>query len=316
MHTPKLFCTFVATKREISILIPVYNGDCRQMVESLSRQAQQLADLEHYEIIVADDGSSNRACVTVNSSISTLPHCRFIDRQQNVGRAAIRNFLAQTAQYEWLLFIDGDMTITHDDYLATYLNTEDDQQVVYGGYHIGTGEDSNLRYLYEKASAHQHTAEERQKRPYQHFHTANFMVSREVMLAHPFDERFRTYGYEDVLFGKTMRQNHISISHIDNTVGFCKFESNEHFVSKTEEGLRTLHAFRNDLRGYSNLLTFVEGIHLKVVRGAIRLWHTLFGKLERRNLCGKHPRIRLLKIYKIGYYLKLRIMNYKLNKPL
>lgn len=293
-------------KQELSILIPLYNGDCRQMVESLSQQAEALSDQLSYEIIVADDGSSNRETVLLNSEITHHPHCRFIDRKENVGRAAIRNFLAQTAQYEWLLFIDGDMTITHDDYLTSYLNTDDDQQVVYGGYHVGTGEKDNLRYLYEIASAHHHTAEERRKRPYQHFHTANFMVNRNVMLAHPFDERFRTYGYEDVLFGKAMRQNQIAITHLDNTVGFCQFETNAHFVSKTEEGLRTLHQFRSDLRGYSNLLTFVDGIHLSVVRGVIRLWHMLFSKMERRNLCGKHPYLRLLKYYKIGYYLSLK----------
>ena len=293
-------------KQELSILIPVFNSDCRLMVQQLSRQAQLLSDWLTYEIIVADDGSTDRQSVMANiTALEAIPHCRFIDRQKNVGRAAIRNFLAQTARYEWLLFIDGDMAIIRDSYLADYLGT-DDAQVIYGGYQVEPGEDGNLRYRYEMASAHMHTAEERQKRPYQHFHTANFMVSRTVMKAHPFDERFRTYGYEDVLFGKTLRQNHIPITHTDNNVGFCRYESNDHFVSKTEEGLRTLHTFRSDLRGYSNLLTFVEGIHLPVVRGIIKAWHMLFGKLERRNLCGRHPSLKLLKLYKTGYYLSLK----------
>ena len=123
------------------------------------------------------------------------------------------------------------------------------------------------------------------------------------MLAHPFDERFRYYGYEDVLFGKQLRADHIAITHLDNPMGFCTFESNPDFVAKTEEGLRTLHQFRNELRGYSRLLTLVEGIHIPLILSLIRFFHRLFGGLIRRNLCSHHPNLRLFSLYKLGYFL-------------
>lgn len=291
-------------KHELSILIPVYNGDCRQQVIALSRQSEVIGGL-HYEIIVADDGSSDRHYTDLCREIESLPHCRFIDRGVNCGRAAIRNFLASEAQYDWLLFMDGDMAIPSDTFVSDWLEAAF-SDVAYGGYIVGKGDPTSLRYLYEKQCEHMHTAKERRKRPFQHFHTCNFMIHRDLMLAHPFDERFHQYGYEDVLFGKALRKAGITIDHIDNPAGFFDYEDNEHFVSKTEEGLRTLHQFRNDLRGYSQMITFVDGIHIGAVRWCIRLWHRLFGRLERSNLCSTHPSLRLFKLYKLGYFLTLK----------
>ena len=227
-----------------------------------------------------------------------------LSREQNVGRAAIRNFLASQASLTWLLFLDCDMDIISQRFLATYLDTEGD--VIYGGYKVGPGEKSCLRYIYEKANEPQHTASQRQTRPYQHFHTANFLIRRDILMEHPFDEQFTHYGYEDVLLGRRLREASVPVSHIDNPAGFNTFEDNASFVAKTEEGLRTLHEKRDLLRGYSRLITYAEGIHLNAARWLIRNGHRLLGPLERKLLCSKHPSLKVFKIYKLGYYLNIK----------
>ena len=289
----------------LSILIPTYNDLCFTLVGDLRQQAEE-AGID-YEILVGDDGSTDAEVIEKNRKICKWPHCHYLIQIQNIGRAAIRNFLAKEAHHDWLLFIDSDMTIARVDYLSKYLAMEG-SEVVDGGVIIGDDADTlkgNLRYLYEKTSEQEHTAEKRQQHPYQDFHTANFLIRRDLMLAHPFDERFRHYGYEDVLFGKQLRAKGVKITHIDNPLGFSTFEENTQFILKTEEGLRTLHQFQSDLRGYSRLLTLVEGIHLPIILSLIRCWHKLFGKWERKNLCGSHPSLRLFKLYKLGYYLKI-----------
>jgi len=292
-------------KKELSILIPTFNGDCREQVMQLSEQAERIEGLR-YEILVADDGSTDADIVSLNQRvIATLPHSRYILRGENTGRSAIRNFLVSEALFEWVIIMDCEMSINHDDYLLRYLKDETEAVVVYGGITVGEGSNDNLRFLYEKRAEPLHTAEKRQQNPYKDFHTANFMAKRDVLLANPFDERFHKYGYEDVLLGKQLHKNGIDVWHIDNPVGFDKFESNESFVRKTEESLETLCEFRNDLRGYSQMLTFAEGIHLGVIKGCIKLWHYLFGGLERRHLCGKHPSLKIFKLYKIGYFLSI-----------
>ena len=195
-----------------------------------------------------------------------------------------------------------------NDFVKTYLTTE--ETPVYGGYAVSCDDHksmhSNLRYCYEMAAAEGHKVENRAKNPNRDFHTSNFLVKRSLFLQHPLDERFRNYGYEDVFWGKQLSEAGITIHHIANPVAFDRFETNERFLDKTEEGLQTLSQFRHELRGYSRMLTFVEGIHIPLIVSLIRLTHRLFGTLIRRNLCGHHPNLRLLGLYKLGYFLTLQ----------
>ena len=292
------FCT---NMKQISILIPTYNSICVELVRSLQQQAELLAI--DYEIIVADDGSTAQDCLQANRTIRKLPHCQFMEREQNAGRAAIRNFLAQQAQYEWLLLIDCDMVVCRKDFLMRYAENAHRAQVIDGGVVINRATPDNLRARYEKAAEPLHTAEQRQRTPYQHRHTANLLIRRDVLLQHPFDERFRRYGYEDVLLGRQLEEAHVEVLHIDNPLSFEVFESNERFVSKTEEGLRTLHQFQQELRGYSNLLTVAE--KLRPIAPLVRLWHTINKRWERRLLTGSHPSLKIFSLYRLGYFMSL-----------
>ena len=288
--------------RELSILIPTFNDPCITLVRNLHQQAEALG--MKYEILVADDGSTKEMVLEENRSINALPHCQLIERGVNAGRASIRNFLAQQARYAWLLFIDSDMVVCRNDYLRKYASCEE-TSIVDGGVVIGARKRGNLRSLYEKAAESAHTPEERQLSPYRDFHTANFMIKRTLMLQYPFDERFRNYGYEDVLFGKAMEKAAIPILHIDNPMSFEIFEENKHFVSKTEEGLRTLYQFRHELQGYSRLLDRVQNLP----HTPIRWWHKMFGAIERRLLTSRHPSLWVFNAYKIGYFLSLASKN-------
>ena len=293
-------------KREVSVLIPNYNNVCVELVTVLQRQAEALGI--SYEILVADDASPMKEAIRQNEDINALPHCRYIVKETNSGSAATRNFLGAQSQYPWLLFLDCDISIPDDHFLERYV-TDDHEGVVNGGIRI-TDDDGlrhNLRYLYEKAAEPAHTAEKRQANRYQEFRSTNFMIERRVFEKCRFDERFTRSGYEDVLFGKMLSQQQVSVTHIDNSVMMTEFEPNADYVRKIERSLRTLYTFRNELRGYSRILTFDSGIHIGAVRGMIRLWHRLFGGLERRNLCGKRPCLKLFNLYRLGYYISAKV---------
>lgn len=286
--------------KNLSILIPTYNDVCCQLVNDLQSQAAALGI--DYEIIVADDGSTDEAVLRQNRTINALPYCRLLERGMNSGRAVIRNVLASEARYPWLLFIDSDMTVCRTDFIERYISTVGD--VVYGGLVIRHTTRQNLRARYELSRASEHTLERRRQSPYHDFHTANFMIRRDLMLTHPFDERFSRYGYEDVLLGKTLQMNAIGIEHIDNPLSFEIFESNAAFVSKTEEGLQTLYSFRHELRGYSRMIDFTE--QHPVVSVLIRCWHHIAKKWERRHLCSNAPTLCIFTLYRLGYFLSLK----------
>jgi glycosyltransferase involved in cell wall biosynthesis len=286
--------------KNLSILIPTYNDVCCQLVNDLQSQAAALGI--DYEIIVADDGSTDEAVLRQNRTINALPYCRLLERGMNSGRAVIRNVLASEARYPWLLFIDSDMTVCRTDFIERYISTVGD--VVYGGLVIRHTTRQNLRARYELSRASEHTLERRRQSPYHDFHTANFMIRRDLMLTHPFDERFSRYGYEDVLLGKTLQMNAIGIEHIDNPLSFEIFESNAAFVCKTEEGLQTLYSFRHELRGYSRMIDFTE--QHPVVSVLIRCWHHIAKKWERRHLCSNAPTLCVFTLYRLGYFLSLK----------
>ena len=309
------------THIDLSILLPSYNNVCVSLVQVLQRQADALrGKLDkpfRYEIIVADDGSTNAACIDANRVIGDMLHCRYLRMEQNVGRAQIRNVLISESRGDYVLLIDSDLFLCDDNYLYKYATSTAD--VVYGGTRIG-GEGlamvdneantenlkGNLRYIYEKKAEPSHRAAFRQLRPNQEISVCNLYARRDIMEAHPFDSRFKAYGYEDVLFGKRLAESGIEVTHIDNPVLINEFEPNSVFVKKTEEAILTLCRFEQDLEGYSNLKTKVTSLGRYIPLSLFRLWHRIMKNKEKRNLTGSKPSLLLFKLYKLGFFLENR----------
>lgn len=309
------------THIDLSILLPSYNNVCVSLVQALQRQADALrGKLDkpfRYEIIVADDGSTDAACIDANRVIGDMLHCRYLRMEQNVGRAQIRNVLISESRGDYVLLIDSDLFLCDDNYLYKYATSIAD--VVYGGTCIG-GEGlamvdneantenlkGNLRYIYEKKAEPSHRAVFRQLRPNQEISVCNLYARRDIMEAHPFDSRFKAYGYEDVLFGKRLAESGIEVTHIDNPVLINEFEPNSVFVKKTEEAILTLCRFEQDLEGYSNLKTKVTTLGRYIPLSLFRLWHRIMKNKEKRNLTGSKPSLLLFKLYKLGFFLENR----------
>lgn len=309
------------THIDLSILLPSYNNVCVSLVQVLQRQADALrGKLDKpfsYEIIVADDGSTDAACIDANRVIGDMLHCRYLRMEQNVGRAQIRNVLISESRGDYVLLIDSDLFLCDDNYLYKYATSTAD--VVYGGTRIG-GEGfamvdnkantenlkGNLRYIYEKKAEPSHRAAFRQLRPNQEISVCNLYARRDIMEAHPFDSRFKAYGYEDVLFGKRLAESGIEVTHIDNPVLINEFEPNSVFVKKTEEAILTLCRFEQDLEGYSNLKTKVTTLGRYIPLSLFRLWHRIMKNKEKRNLTGSKPSLLLFKLYKLGFFLENR----------
>lgn len=309
------------THIDLSILLPSYNNVCVSLVQVLQRQADALSGkLDKpfsYEIIVADDCSTDAACIDANRVIGDMLHCRYLRMEQNVGRAQIRNVLISESRGDYVLLIDSDLFLCDDNYLYKYATSTAD--VVYGGTRIG-GEGfamvdneantenlkGNLRYIYEKKAEPSHRAVFRQLRPNQEISVCNLYARRDIMEAHPFDSRFKAYGYEDVLFGKRLAESGIEVTHIDNPVLINEFEPNSVFVKKTEEAILTLCRFEQDLEGYSNLKTKVSTLGRYIPLSLFRLWHRIMKNKEKRNLTGSKPSLLLFKLYKLGFFLENR----------
>ncbi len=289
----------------ISILIPTFNDDCRGLAGSLMIQAEAIDGLE-WEIIIADDASTNTALVESLSQLNKLEGFRYIRCNTNLGRSAIRNFLAQEARGEWLLFVDAHRVMVSNDYLKTYISATQNAQVICGGYQALKGPDGNLRYLYEHEAERNNSASLRAKHPYQSFNASNFMIRRDIFMQHQFDTRLHKYGYEDVLLGRELALAGIPITHIDAPTGYIEYECNANFVEKAEEAMETLYQFRDSLQGYSPILTVANRLQGNLAGAVFRKLFQWKRNAWRNNLTSRRPSLLIFKLYKLGYYMACR----------
>lgn len=287
--------------KSLSILLPTFNCFCRDLVTELQYQCEQ-AEID-YEIIVADDGSTDKKIIEKNKPIINLKGVTYILRKQNVGRSAIRNFLISISSKSYLLFIDGDLSINNPHFIENYIKAEGD--VIVGGLTITNDVKqwgSNLRFRYEQAFEKNNTLAIRQNKPYQNIRTTNLLIARSVIGASLFDENFSHYGYEDVLLGKIFERKRFKVTHIDNPILLNDFETNEQFLYKTEQALQTLNEFQQILKGYSKIIEYNDKfkvLHLHIV---LRIVYKLIGKSFKKYLLNNKPRVFLFNLYKLLYF--------------
>lgn len=287
-------------QKSVSILLPTYNCHCERLVTELQRQCvEEQAD---FEIIVADDGSTIASYTEHNLRIERLKGVCYIIRERNIGRSSIRNFLVSQATKDWLLFIDGDLSLDNPHFIRNYLDADGD--VIVGGLKIGGDEKkwgNNLRYRYERATEKLQDAESRAKHPYQHTST-NFMVRKKLMGENPYNTDIKGYGYEDVLLGKDFQKKQLKVNHINNPVLFDFFEPNDVFITKTEESLRTLYNFKNELKGYSRLLAIIDKLKKMHVCGIVSSLYGILHRIIKQQLLSNNPSIFLFNFYKLMYF--------------
>ncbi len=286
----------------LSILIPTYNYDCTRLVSDLQQQAELLGI--DYEIIVADDASPIHIYKERNREINALPHCRLIELQQNLGRARIRNRLADEAQYEWMLFMDSDAEVISPTFIADYL-VHTDAEVICGGLcHADTLPSPNvsLRYAYEKRADKHRAARNRERAPYERFITFCFMVRSDVFHAIRFDESITEYGHEDTLFGIELEKRKVNIRHIDNPMRQGGIETNEEFLEKTQAAIRNLAQKEDAFSSHSSLIRVYRLLHKLHLALPLARHYTKRQASFTTHLCGTRPHLGLFFLYKLAYY--------------
>lgn len=108
---------FQKTPPLISIIIPTYNNE-RVIVEAIESALQQ--SYENIEVIVVDDGSTDKSASKIASYIKDIPNAKLV-RQHNMGPSAARNNGYTHSKGQFLVFLDGDDRL-HKDYISECFN--------------------------------------------------------------------------------------------------------------------------------------------------------------------------------------------------
>lgn len=224
----------------LSVLIPIYNFDIRSLVKELSRQASLLEI--PVEILCVDDKSTVDFLQT-NKEVSSIPFVRYIEENINRGRSAIRNHLANLAQYDYLIFLDCDSEIVSPSFLTNYIS-EPDYPVKIGGTAYSSDAPSEKEYFLHWLNGSQRevkTAAERMLKPYRSLTLNNIYIEKDLYQNILLDEKITGYGHEDTKFGFDLMNMKIEILHIDNPVRHIGLNNNENFISKTRESVQNLY---------------------------------------------------------------------------
>jgi len=303
----------------LSILIPVYNRDVRKLVETLQAQASEWDG--PVEIICLDD-ESQADIRELNRSLANQEGVRYEELPRNLGRAAIRNRLAATAQYPWLLLLDNNVQLPEIGFLARYATARDQAPVLVGGSTYEPFAPTQLPLILRWCYGRKREAKPafiRQKHPYANFNLKNVLLRAEVLQQHNLDERLIGYGHEDTRFGWDLEAANIPVVHLDNPVLHSMLESAEVFLQKTQEGVRNL-AWLYQHEGLGAKKT-------KLLRTALLLRRLMLDKAAlaalrmreskmRQNLLSPTPRLGRLDKLKLYWLLtELAQQNGKSKKP-
>lgn len=285
----------------ISILIPIFNFDCRQLVNDLSQQCEALGI--DYEVICFDDGSEERFKKLHQDHFK--PPIIYREMSQNLGRSAIRNALAKAASNPYLLFMDCDSKVVRDDFMLTYFNHLKPDTLLYGGRCYSPKPFDNQSFIFHWTygkQREQSTVEERERHPWHSFMTNNFLIPKAVFEKIGFDETLKQYGHEDTLFGLQLAKNGTQIKHLDNPLEHLGLEPARVFLNKTALGLQNLHVlWERKTAIQTKLLTyFVRLKKWRMSALAALIFKALQPVLE-KQLQSKNPSLRLFDFYKLGY---------------
>ncbi|MFH1454438.1 MAG: glycosyltransferase [Armatimonadota bacterium] len=287
---------------KISVIICTYNRAdlIKGAVETLINQDLKKCD---YEIIVADDGSTDNTSEEV-CSIRTDANLRYFKRPHQ-SRSAARNYGINQANGDYILFVDDDI-LAPPDLLNQHL-----KYLERGGKIVVRGPVVNTPY---------YDLEKNSKANIQDFSmaffcTCNASVDRQVLLdIGGFDENFTEYGWEDTEIGLRMRNRGYKVKfNMDAVIYHYKPKSADdlgEYIQKAEElGRTAVEFYKKHPSLRVSMATGINPIH--------RIWQGVASNYFIKNLA-----VNLIKNEKIAsnknlsYFLKSRIFNYYYHKSI
>lgn len=291
----------------LSILIPTFDENLHQLVSELQKQA--LASRLSFEII-ANDQCANGTHHQTNDALNELEGVTVTFWNERKGRSANRNYLADCAKGDKLLFMDSDSELVTDTFLKDISEQAALGKVICGMLYYRESpppKEFYLRWKYGR-KREMRSAMQRNKSPYQSFTSFVFLIHKSDFQKVRFDEDIKEYGHEDTLFGKHLKYEFIQPVHTNIPLKHAGLITADDFIDNVDQSIRSLvllwekgvidedfkvYALQQRLAKYQ-LDYFVSGIW-KLTKPLI-VW----------NLRSTMPSLYLLDFYKLGYFCSLR----------
>ena len=201
-----------------SVVIPTYNRQpiLEKCLRAMENQVlRPNGQVEGYEIVLVDDGSTDGTVEWIRASAAEFPHVKLYE-QNHEGAAIARNFGVQKAQGNTIIFIDSDLVVLegflqhHTDALTKAYERGNERVFTYGR-------------VVNTCNFEQPTAEPFKVTDYSRafFATGNVAIAKRWLLeAGLFDAQFTQYGWEDLELGVRLKNNGLSLIKCPEAVGY------------------------------------------------------------------------------------------------
>ena len=202
----------------ISVVIPTYNRLPILQKSLAALEKQELTDnkIDGYEIVLVDDGSTDRTLSWLTENKAQLPHVKIFE-QNHQGAAAARNLGVKKAQGDTIVFIDSDLVVTN-----SFLQSHADALVK------GKQELKSDHLFTYGAVINTNNFENPTSEPYKitdfsaaYFATGNVAIARKWLEeAGLFDTGFQLYGWEDLELGVRLKKLDLKLIKCPEAAGY------------------------------------------------------------------------------------------------
>jgi glycosyltransferase involved in cell wall biosynthesis len=201
-----------------SVVIPTYNRKpiLEKCLRALEQQQISLAQIEGYEVIVVDDGSTDDTIAWLQTHADELPHVRVL-QQPHAGPAKARNVGINHANGDIIIFIDSDLIVTQFFLQSHAVALKAGKQAL--------GHDRLFTYgrVVNTCNFEHPTREPYKLTDYSaaYFATGNVAIARTWLeKAGLFDTSFDLYGWEDLELGVRLKQLGLKLIKCPDAVGY------------------------------------------------------------------------------------------------
>ena len=290
----------------ISILIPCYNFNAYPLALKLEKQAL-LLDV-NFEIICSDDGSFSLKNEE-NQKINLLTNAKFIELKKNIGRIQNRIFLAEKAQYDWLIFLDVDSEPKKNDYLKKYISNIGSSDFVFGGneFKYNLNGKFSLKNKFAKLREAK-SSTDRKKKPYKYIISANFMAKKSSFLYCYSKIKYKSYG-NDYIISSVLQNNNILIHHIDNFTMVSVNDDNEQFILKSKDALKNLYKNYSEGNLGKSSISILNAFSVLDKLKMCKVFLLVTNPIEKfifKKINSKNPNLILFDIYRLRYLCSIK----------
>ncbi|HEY9854671.1 MAG TPA: glycosyltransferase [Stenomitos sp.] len=198
----------------LSVVVTTYNR--APILEKALRALLNQDTTESHEIVVIDDGSTDRTPELVRGLQADHPHLRYVP-QPNQGRAVARNTGIREARGEFLCYVDSDVVVVPGfvrGHLEAHRNarrTDAAREVFVQGLSVNVDDFEHLTEAkvppFDPSRAF--------------FDTKNVSIRRSLLeQVGGFDTGFVEYGWEDLELGTRLKQIGVGIVRSKEALGF------------------------------------------------------------------------------------------------